>query len=282
MVAGLRLGKTRHHLVVHDRDPGKLHDLKKRYAVVVEPDLTRAVKQADVLIVAVRPSSVRELLQMVGKAIGKVNRALPGRQTLAVSVAAGVPLRVLSKSIGPPVLWARAMPSPVCRSGRGLTAVTFPRTLPRADRDRVRDFFGSFGQVVEIPENKFDAFTVTYSCSHGYHALATLARAAQEAGLDRKMALLASAHVLGGWDHRLARGRTFTGVVARGGGHSWRHCGGDSDRNGCCRIRARSTARPCCRTATCPCERGEMTLSGITIRQRIRLTAPTGMCWGHP
>ena len=196
MVAGLRLGKTRHHLVVHDRDPGKLHDLKKRYAVVVEPDLTRAVKQADVLIVAVRPSSVRELLQMVGKAIGKVNRALPGRQTLAVSVAAGVPLRVLSKSIGPPVLWARAMPSPVCRSGRGLTAVTFPRTLPRADRDRVRDFFGSFGQVVEIPENKLDAFTVTYSCSHGYHALATLARAAQEAGLDRKMALLASAHAL--------------------------------------------------------------------------------------
>jgi len=189
MLAGLRLGKTRHRLVVHDRNRGKLRDLKKRYTVAVEPDLNRAVKQGDVLIVAVRPSSVRELLQMVGKA--KVNRRL-----LAVSLAAGVPLRVLSKVGGPPVKWARAMPSPVCRSGRGLTAVAFPRMLPRADRKRVRDLFASFGQVVEIPESKFDAFTVTYSCSHGYHALATLARAGQEAGLDRNTALLASAHAL--------------------------------------------------------------------------------------
>ena len=191
MLAGLRLRKTRHRLVVHDCDPGKLRDLKKRHAVVAEPDLTRAVKQADVLIVAVRPSSVPELLQMVGKTTGKMSRRL-----LVVSLAAGVPLRALSKSIGPPVQWARAMPSPVCRSGRGLTALTFPRMLPRADRKRVHDLFASFGQVVEIPESKFDAFTVTYSCSHGYHALATLARAAQAAGLDRKTALLASAHAL--------------------------------------------------------------------------------------
>jgi pyrroline-5-carboxylate reductase len=187
ILAGLRLGKTRHRLVVHDRNPGKLHDLKERYAVAVEPDLLNAVQQADMLIVAVRPSSVRELLGMVGK----VNR-----RSLAVSLAAGVPLRVLSREAGPRMRWARAMPSPVCRSGRGLTAVAFPRSLPRADRKRVHDFFSSFGQVIEIPESKFDAFTVTYSCSHGYHALATLAHAGQEAGLDRNTALLASAHAL--------------------------------------------------------------------------------------
>jgi pyrroline-5-carboxylate reductase len=198
MLAGLRFGKTRHRLVVHDRNPRKLRDLKKRYAVAVEPDLNRAIQQADVLIVAVRPSSLRALLQAVGKVIGEVNRPSPsvGRQTLAVSLAAGVPLRVLSKVAGPFVQWARAMPSPVCRSGRGLTAVTFPRTLPRADRKRVQALFASFGQVVEIPESKFDAFTVTFSCSLGYHALATLARAAQAAGLDRNTALLASAHAL--------------------------------------------------------------------------------------
>ena len=187
MLAGLRLAKTRHRLIVHDRNPGKLFNLKKRYVVAGEPDLNNAVKRADLLIVAVRPRSVRELLHT----LGKVNRPL-----VAVSLAAGVPLRLLSNLAGPSVRWARAMPSPVCRSGRGLTAVTFPRTLPRADRKRVHDFFASFGHVVEIPESKFDAFTVTYSCSHGYHALATLARAAQAAGLDRNTALLASAHAL--------------------------------------------------------------------------------------
>jgi len=67
MLAGLRLAKTRNHLVVHDRNPGKLRDLKKRYAIAVEPDLCSAVKQADMLIVAVRPNSVRELLRAVGQ-----------------------------------------------------------------------------------------------------------------------------------------------------------------------------------------------------------------------
>src|ERR1019366_672614 len=87
MVAGLRLGKTKHRPVVHDCNPGKLRDLKKRYAVAVEPDLNRAVQQADALIVAVRPSSVCELLRSVAKVLGKVNRPL-----LAISLAAGVPL----------------------------------------------------------------------------------------------------------------------------------------------------------------------------------------------
>jgi pyrroline-5-carboxylate reductase len=187
ILAGLHLAKTKHHLVVHDRSAKKLRALKKLYAIAVEPDLERAIANADLLLIAVRPNSVVDLLRV----IGKVNRPL-----LAVSVAAGVPLRTLTKALDTPVRWARAMPSPVCRNGRGLTAVTFPRSLPKKERRRVRNLFASFGPVVEIPESRFDAFTVTYSCSHGYHALATLAQAAQKAGLDRKTALLASAHAL--------------------------------------------------------------------------------------
>lgn len=187
MIAGLRLSKAKYRLVVHDRNPGKMRRLEKDYGVAIEPDLKDAVGQSDLLVVAVRPDSVGELL----RSIGKVRRAV-----LAVSLAAGVPLGALGKMLGAPVRWARAMPSPVCRSGRGLTGVTFPRgRLPR-DRKRVWDLFSSFGQVVEVPENKFDAFTVSYSSSHGYHALAALAAAAERAGLDRKTALLASAHGL--------------------------------------------------------------------------------------
>ena len=62
----------------------------------------------------------------------------------------------------------------------------------------MRDFFGHLGSVLEIPEAHFDAFTATFSPSHGYHALATLARSAQAAGLDRKAALTAAAHAIAG------------------------------------------------------------------------------------
>ncbi len=50
--------------------------------------------------------------------------------------------------------------------------------------------------MLEIPESRFDAFTVTYSSSHGYHALSALAEAAGNLGLDRKTALTAAAHAL--------------------------------------------------------------------------------------
>jgi pyrroline-5-carboxylate reductase len=187
LVAGLRLVGYAKPILVHDRHVGKVQQLKRRYGVVAEPNLRRAVEQAKLLIIAVRPDSVRDLLQ----AIGKIDRPLT-----AVSLAAGVPLSKLRSRLGSPVRWARTMPSPVCRSGRGLTAVTFDRGFPRGAQREVKNLFAQVGSVVEIPERKFDAFTVTYSSSHGYHALAALARAAQKVGLDRKSAMTAAAHAL--------------------------------------------------------------------------------------
>jgi pyrroline-5-carboxylate reductase len=187
LVAGLRLAKYHNPIIVHDRNPGKLRQLKKQYGMVVEPNLRRAVEQARLLIIAVRPDSVSDLL----REIGNVDRPLS-----AVSLAAGIPLSKLRARLGFPVRWARAMPSPVCRTGRGLTALTFDRSFSRNAQHDVRALFAKVGTVLEIPERQFDAFTVTYSSSHGYHALATLAASAQKLGLNRQTALTAAAHAL--------------------------------------------------------------------------------------
>ncbi len=190
LLAGLRLAKFRAPVIVHDRNPHKLRALKKEFGVAVEPDLLRAVRQAGLLVVAVRPGDVEGVLSGL--------RELQGNPSfVACSLAAGIPLVNLQKMVGPPVQWARAMPSPVARFGRGLTGLTFPARFPRADRLLVRNFFSQVGELVEIPERQFDAFTVTYSASHGYHALLALARAAHKLGLDEKMARVAAAHALG-------------------------------------------------------------------------------------
>jgi pyrroline-5-carboxylate reductase len=188
LVAGLRLTGYDRPIVVHDRHPRKLQQLKRQYRVIAEPDLQRAVAQASLLVIAVRPESVRGLLRQ----IRDLRRPLP-----AVSLAAGIPLTKLRAHLGPLAHWARAMPSPVCRTAGGLTAITFDRRLPSSAKRIVRQLFARVGQVIEIPESKFDAFTVTYSSSHGYHAVAALAAAAQKLGLDRKSALTAAAHALG-------------------------------------------------------------------------------------
>lgn len=189
LVAGLRRARYREMIVVHDRNAEKLRALERDFGVAVEPDLQAAIARADMLIIAVRPASIGEMLDSIGRCAGSP-------RLLVVSLAAGIPLKKLRPRLGSHVRWARALPSPICRIGRGLTAVTFARNLPRPDRKRVRQFFEQVGPVLEMAENRFDAFNAAYSPGHGYHALATLARTAQDTGLDQKTALTAAAHAL--------------------------------------------------------------------------------------
>ena len=216
LIAGLRLAEYDKPILVHDRHARKLRQLKMQYGVSVEPDLQRAVAQANLLIVAVRPDSVRGLL----RDIGKVDRPIA-----MVSLAAGVPLVMLRKESGQMARWARAMPSPVCRGGRGLTAITFAPGLERKTRRMIKSLFAGVGEVLEIPESRFDAFTVTYSSSHGLHALTVLAGAAQKIGLARETSFTVAAHALAdgivAWregnisvDHLLQEAATPGGIAA--------------------------------------------------------------------
>jgi pyrroline-5-carboxylate reductase len=190
LIAGLRLAGDERPIVVHDHNPEKLQALRRQFHIEAATDLKSAVVCADTLIIAVRPTGVAELLT-------EIHHSSPiTRPILAISLAAGIPLKKLRARLGRPVLWARAMPSPVCRIGRGLTAITFDRRVPQRSRDLVKRFFTQVGPVMELAESRFDAFNSAYSPSHGYHALATLARAARDFGLDRNTALTVAAHAL--------------------------------------------------------------------------------------
>jgi pyrroline-5-carboxylate reductase len=191
LLAGLRLAGYRRPIMVHDRHVKKLRVLKRKFHVEVAPDLAHAIRRAEMLIVAVRPDSVAMLLDDMAPALSGMSH-----RPLIVSLAAGVPLQQLRRQLGVPARWARAMPSPVSRIRQGLIAVTFDRSATSFDRQRVRRFFENVGSALEVSESKLDIFTAAYSSSHGYHALATLAKAAQAAGLDRKTALTAASHAL--------------------------------------------------------------------------------------
>ena len=190
LIAGLRRDGYDGRIVVHDHNPEKLRALRREFRIEAARDLKSAVAQADMLIIAVRPLSVADLLTEVERS-GIIRKPI-----LAVSLAAGIPIKKLRLRLGTPVQWARAMPSPVCRIGRGLTALAFDRQVAKHGRERIRKFFAHVGPVLEIPEDRIDIFTATFSPSHGYHALAALAKAAERAGLGRDTALNAAAHAL--------------------------------------------------------------------------------------
>lgn len=189
LIAGLYLAGYKRPIIVYDRNPEKLRALRRAFPVEAVRDLATAVKRAEILVVAVQPSAVADLLD-------EVVRCGATPPALAVSLAAGIPLSKLRTRLKPPVRWARAMPSPVCRIGRGLTALTFESKLSSSRRKKVRELFACVGSVVEIPERSFDVFCTAFSPSQGYHALARLAKGAENMGLDRKTSLLAVAHAL--------------------------------------------------------------------------------------
>jgi pyrroline-5-carboxylate reductase len=189
LAAGLRLAGDRRRIVVYDRNPEKVLALRRESRIEIARDLKSAVAKADLLIIAVRPGSVKQILTEVAGC-----GTAPPR--LCVSLAAGIPFRNLRKWLGTPARWVRAMPSPVCRIGRGLTPVSFDRGAANSDRARVRKLFSLVGPVLDLPESQMDAITATHSPTHGYHALANLAEAARRAGLNRKAALIAAAHAL--------------------------------------------------------------------------------------
>ena len=189
LAAGLRLAGDDRTIVVYDRHPEKLVALRRESRVEIACDLKLALERAGMLIMAVRPSSVKQMLAEVA-----ASGARP--PNLCVSLAAGIPLRNLRNWAGEPVRWVRAMPSPVCRIGRGFTPVCFDRGATAKDRTLVRRLFEQVGPVLELKEVQMDAMTASSSPTHGYHALKTLAGVAQSAGLDVKTALMAAAHAL--------------------------------------------------------------------------------------
>jgi len=187
LLAGLRDSGDLRRIAVHDRNPHKLRRLQRDFDAVPEPDLRSAVSSSDALIIAVPPAAVPDLLAMIGRA---------ERTTVCISLAAGLPLRQLRRTLGPAAHWARAMPSPVCRGGRGLTALAYDRAISARERSFVHRLFARVGAVIVLPERQFDIFSATYSPSQGYYAMETLASAARKLGLDKKVARMAAAHAL--------------------------------------------------------------------------------------
>jgi pyrroline-5-carboxylate reductase len=187
LLAGLMAAKFRAKFVVHDRHPEKVRSLQKEFGVATEPDVESAVRCADLLVVAVRPQSVRELLGGLSRAA----RSLP-----ALSLAAGITLDQLKAWSSSRLRWARAMPSPACRTRHGLTALAFQPRYARSARRLIESLFAAVGEVLVLRESQFDAFTVLYSVSHGQHALYTMTQAGVKLGLRRNLAEKAAAHAL--------------------------------------------------------------------------------------
>jgi pyrroline-5-carboxylate reductase len=165
---------------------------EKTLGVAVFTDNLKAVRQADIILVCVKPQIVRSVMEQIRPALHK------GK--LIVSIAASVPTSYIEKVLPSGIPVVRAMPNTPCFVGHGMTAVAGGSHAKPEHLETARKLFEAVGRSVIVDEKHMDAITGLSASGPAfiYIILESLAEAGVKVGLPRDLATLLSAQTVEG------------------------------------------------------------------------------------
>lgn len=147
------------HIMVTRRNIDPIRYLEEK-GILVSNSNTEAVDFADMIILAVKPFQVQELLV-------SIKPALRADRHLVCSVVTGVSLDSIRQTIGPDFAVVRAMPNTAIAIQESMTCIC-AQGLNDDQADYVADLFRQLGRVVTIDEKLMDAATVLGACGIAY------------------------------------------------------------------------------------------------------------------
>lgn len=165
--------------------------LKSRFGIQVCADNSDAIREADIVVLAVKPQAIQAVLDDVGQ-------ALAGK--LVLSIAAGVTTAWIGERTRSPRGIVRAMPNTPALVREGVTALAYRADLAADDLAAAQALFEAVGSVVSVEERLMDAVTGLSGSGPAYVfvAIEALADGGVKMGLPRATAeLLAAQTVLG-------------------------------------------------------------------------------------
>jgi pyrroline-5-carboxylate reductase len=133
------------------RSSAMLDELKKTFGVHTTSDNAKAIKGADVLIVAVKPQGAGKLLESIAPAVRE--------DQLIISVMAGVTTDRVNNLLRKPNPVVRAMPNTPAFVDAGATPLAKGAHAKDADLAIAETIFKAVGTVEIIPEQLMDAVT---------------------------------------------------------------------------------------------------------------------------
>ncbi len=134
-----------------DPVPGARASFAKETGAKATTSNTAVVGFANVLIVAVKPMYVAELLE-------DIRPSLTPRH-LVISIAAGVPISKFENSLGTGVRVIRVMPNTPALVNASATAYALGKAATAADAALAQRFFSAVGLVFQVKEPLLDAVT---------------------------------------------------------------------------------------------------------------------------
>lgn len=132
-----------------------------------------AVRNADVVIVAVKPYHVEGVLNEI--------RPVLTEDKILLSIVAGVSLKVLGEMVGKEIPIVRVMPNTAIAIQESLTCISVNGNTETC-KEYIFELFNALGKTVEIEEDLMAAATVLSSCGIAY-ALRYI-RAAMQGGIE--------------------------------------------------------------------------------------------------
>jgi pyrroline-5-carboxylate reductase len=179
--------KRVHATVLHAE---KAQALAERLGVRVSSDNRAAVRDADIVLLALKPQAVREVLEEIKPEIK------PGK--LIVSVAASVPTAYMEKILGLDVPVVRAMPNTPCAIGCGMTGLAKGAHASKEHLEIAQAMFEAVGRVVVVEEKHIDAVTGLSASGTAfvYILLESLAEGGVKVGLPRDVSTLLAAQTM--------------------------------------------------------------------------------------
>lgn len=164
----------------------------KLYGVRHGVDNADAAKGADVVIVAVKPQVMGEVLASLKKVVGK--------EQLVISTAASVSTAFIERGLAAGVPVVRTMPNTPCAVQAGMTGICGGKAAKREHLALTEYIFSALGRVLVLDEKYMDAVTGLSASgpAYMYVALESMAEGGVAAGLPRDVATeLAAQTMLG-------------------------------------------------------------------------------------
>jgi pyrroline-5-carboxylate reductase len=166
-------------------------EMTERYGVRTVADNVEVARQAEILVLSVKPQVMAKVLEQIGPEIHP--------HALVISIAAGIPLAAIEAKL-PQARVIRTMPNTPALVGAGATAIAAGGRATEADLLAAKHIFESVGMTVILEEAQMDAVTGLSGSGPAYMFLIieALSDAGVKVGLSRYNAqALAAQTVLG-------------------------------------------------------------------------------------
>ena len=135
-------------ITASDASKTALEAVCERLGITAAPNNTETVKSSDIIIMAIKPIYMEEVVKEISPAVG---------EKLIVTLAPGKTLSWLHKTFGRDVKIIRTMPNTPAMVGEGMAALCKNEFVSDDEMNTVKSIFESFGKAEIVPETLMDA-----------------------------------------------------------------------------------------------------------------------------